>query len=59
MFTNLYFGSSVATCRLACSEISLSINEKRAREKSEKWLDIVQFSRWRDALSSLALYSMF
>ena len=30
------FGSSVATCRLACSEISLSIIEKKTREKSRK-----------------------
>ena len=30
------FGSSVATCRLACSEISLSIIEKKTSEKSRK-----------------------
>ena len=35
------FGSSVATCRLACSEILLPINEN-AREESGKWSDIVQ-----------------
>ena len=42
------FGSSVATCRLACSEISLPINEN-AREESGKWSDIVQLGRWRDS----------
>ena len=37
----LFFYSSVATYRHACSENSLSINEKKkAREKSGKWSDI-------------------
>ena len=30
------FGSSVATCRLACSEISLSINEKKPERSPGK-----------------------
>ena len=38
---------------LACSEISLSINEGKARKKSRKRSDIVQFGRWRDSFSSV------
>ena len=41
------FGCSVATCRLACLQISLSINEK----KPEKRSDIVQIGRWCDSCS--------
>ena len=44
------FGSSVATCWLAYSDIS--INEKKAREKSRKKSDIAQFGGWRDSFSS-------
>ena len=43
MFTNLW---------LECSEISLSIIEKKARKKSQKRSNIVQFGRWRYSFSS-------
>ena len=46
------FGTSVAICRPACSEISLSIDEKKAREKSRERSDIIQFGKWRDGFSS-------
>lgn len=46
------FGPFVAIYRLACSEISLSIDEKKARKKTWKWADIVQFGRWRDLAKS-------
>ena len=36
MFTKPLFGSSVATCRLACSEISLSIIEESYKEVPQK-----------------------
>ena len=42
------FGCSVATCRLACLQISLSINEKKLEKRS----DIVQIGRWCDSCSS-------
>ena len=48
----LFFGSSVAICRLVCSDISLPIKEKKTREKSRRKSDIVQLSRWRDSFSS-------
>ena len=51
-FLKIFFGSSVATCRLACAKILLSINEKKAREKFRKRSNIVQFGRWRDSSSS-------
>ena len=38
---------------LACSEISFSINERKARKKSRKRSDIVRFGRWRDSFSSV------
>ena len=51
------FGSSVATCRLACSEISLSINQKNAREKSRKRSDLLH--NLPDGLTALAqLYAL-
>ena len=41
VYTDFFFYSSVATYRHACSENSLSINEKKkAREKSGKWSGI-------------------
>ena len=42
-------------CRslLACSEISLSIYERKARKKCRKRSDTVQFGRWRDSFSSV------
>ena len=42
-------------CKLlfACSEISLSINERKARNKSRKKSDIIQFGRWLDSFSSV------
>ena len=46
------FGSPVTTCRLVCSEISPSVNEEKAREKSGKWSDLEQFGRWRYSFSS-------
>ena len=47
-----FFGSSVATCRLACSEISVSINEK-TRERSGKCLDrTIWQMAWQLYLSS-------
>ena len=50
------FSSSVATCRLACCEISFSVNRKKARERSRKRSDKVQFGV--TALAQLyALYS--
>ena len=36
MFTNPTLGSSVVTCRLAFSKISLSINEKRLERSPGK-----------------------
>ena len=53
----LFFSSSVATCRLACSEISLSIDQKKLKRGPEK-VDKVQFGRWRDNFSS-ALYALY
>ena len=43
------FGSSVATCRLACFEISLSTDIKKAREESRKRSDIIQLGKWRES----------
>ena len=42
-------------CRslLACSEISLSIYERKARKKCRKRSDTVQFGRWRESFSSV------
>ena len=51
------FGSSVAIYRLACSEMSLSTEDKKARKKTWKWSDIVQFGRWRDHVKSFPLSS--
>ena len=39
------FGYSVATFRLTCSEMFLSINQKKTREKSRKRTNIVQFNK--------------
>ena len=46
------FGSSVATCRLACSEISLSFNEKK-RERSPG--NGLTWSNLADGVTTLAL----
>ena len=46
-----FFGSSVATCRLAFPKFHFQLM-KKAREKSRKRSDIVQFVRWRDNFSS-------
>ena len=47
------FGTSVAICRLACSEISLSIKEKKTREKFRRESDMV------DGVTALAqLYAL-
>ena len=49
------FGSSVATCRLACSEISLSIIEK----KLERSLGKVEQYNLADGVTALAqLYTL-
>ena len=46
-----FFGSSVATCRLAFPKFHFQLM-KKAREKSRKRSDTVQFVRWRDNFSS-------
>ena len=47
------FGSFVDICRLVCSEISLSINEKKVREKFRKWSDSTNWEMaWQLRLSS-------
>ena len=40
--------------------MSLLINEKKSREKSGKWSDMVQFGRWCDGVTALAqLYALY
>ena len=46
--------TALSTFSNLCSEVSLSINKRKAREKSGKWLDVVQIRRWPYS-SSLAL----
>ena len=44
-FYKALFGSSVAACRIACSEISFSIHEKETKlEKSGKGSDMNNFA---------------
>ena len=46
------FGSSVATCQLACSEFHFKLTRRGS--------DIVEFGRWRDGVSALAeLYALY
>ena len=56
MFTNL--GLVSACCYLPTRSFRNFILSKKAREKSRKRSDIVQFGRWRDSFSS-ALCSIF
>ena len=49
---------SVATCGLACSEMSLSLRQK-ALGLSWKRSDIVQFGRWRDNFSSAPCFVLW
>ena len=44
-FYKALFGSSIAACRIACSEISFSIHEKEKKlEKSGKGSDMTNFA---------------
>ena len=52
------FGCSVATCRLPCFEISLSINERKLKNSPGKRADIANLADGVTALAQLyALYS--
>ena len=60
-FYKALFGSSVAACRIACSEISFSIHEKekKAREVRER-VGHEQFCRWCDGELVLAeLFTLY
>ena len=59
MFIKPLFGSSVATCRLTCSEISLLIlkqTNKKAREISRQQSHNVLTGSWRDNFSSVPCF---